>query len=117
GGRLRRPHPQGREAGGLAGTGTDQVRTGDQFQDCAGARPGCAADAARARRRGDRITPSLLRLASLAGGAEEGGEARLARRTRELLLCPKNSTSVSLNTPLGPQWRLLGWRKFPSPLW
>ena len=32
-GRLRRPHPQGREAGGPAGTGADQVRTGDQPQD------------------------------------------------------------------------------------
>ena len=31
-----------------------RVRAGDQPQDCQGARPHCAADAARARRRGDR---------------------------------------------------------------
>ena len=38
-GRLRRPHPQGREAGRPAGAGADQVRTGDQSQDRQGARP------------------------------------------------------------------------------
>ena len=54
-GRLRRPHPQGREAGRPAGAGADQVRAGDQPQDRQGARPHRAADAARPRRRGDRI--------------------------------------------------------------
>ena len=49
-GRLRRPHPQGREAGRPAGAGADQVRAGDQPQDREGARPRSAADAARARR-------------------------------------------------------------------
>ena len=38
-GRLRRSHPQGREARGPAGAGADQVRTGDQPQDRQGARP------------------------------------------------------------------------------
>ena len=37
--RLRRSHPQGREAGGPAGAGADQVRAGDQPQDRQGARP------------------------------------------------------------------------------
>ena len=37
--RLRRSHPQGREAGRPAGAGADQVRTGDQPQDREGARP------------------------------------------------------------------------------
>ena len=37
--RLRRSHPQGREAGRPAGAGADQVRTGDQPQDGEGARP------------------------------------------------------------------------------
>ena len=55
-GRLRRPHPQGREAGRPAGAGADQVRAGDQPQDRQGARPRRAADAARPRRRGDRIS-------------------------------------------------------------
>ena len=52
-GRLRRPHPQGREAGRPAGAGADQVRAGDQPQDRQGARPRRAAAAARPRRRGD----------------------------------------------------------------
>ena len=38
-GRLRRSHPQGREAGRPAGAGADQVRAGDQSQDRQGARP------------------------------------------------------------------------------
>ena len=38
-GRLRRSHPQGREAGRPAGAGADQVRAGDQPQDREGARP------------------------------------------------------------------------------
>ena len=37
--RLRRSHPQGREAGRPAGAGADQVRAGDQPQDRQGARP------------------------------------------------------------------------------
>ena len=60
-GRLRRSHPQGREAGRPAGAGADQVRVGDQPQDREGARPRCAADAARPRRRGDRVGCNLLR--------------------------------------------------------
>ena len=59
-GRLRRPHPQGREAGRPAGAGADQVRTGDQPQDRQGARPRSAADAARPRRRGDRVATLFL---------------------------------------------------------
>jgi hypothetical protein len=31
------------------------------------------------------------------------------------VVCQKNSTSVNLNMPPAPQWRL-SWRKFPSPL-
>jgi putative ABC transport system substrate-binding protein len=38
-GRLRRSHPQGREAGRPAGAGASQVRAGDQSQDREGARP------------------------------------------------------------------------------
>ena len=54
-GRLRRSHPQGREAGRPAGAGADQVRAGDQPQDRQGARPRSAAVRARPRRRGDRM--------------------------------------------------------------
>src|SRR5712691_7251757 len=53
--RLRRSHPQGREAGQPAAAGTNQVRTGDQPQDRQGARPHNADDAARHCRRGDRM--------------------------------------------------------------
>src|SRR5262245_31580977 len=54
-GLLCRPHPQGREAGRSSGAGADQVRAGDQPQDRKVARPRSTADAARARRRGDRV--------------------------------------------------------------
>ena len=54
-GRLRRPYPQGRETCRSSGAGADQVRAGHQPQDRQGARPGRAADAARPRRRGDRM--------------------------------------------------------------
>jgi putative ABC transport system substrate-binding protein len=54
-GQLRRSHPQGREACRHARTGTDQVRNGHQPQDCQGAWAECAGQAARDRRRGDRI--------------------------------------------------------------
>ena len=57
--RLRRSHPQGREARRPAGAGADQVRTGHQPQDRQGARPRGAADAARPRRRGDRIRAAV----------------------------------------------------------
>ena len=67
-GRLRRSHPQGREAGRPAGAGADQVRAGDQPQDRQGARPRSAADAARPRRRGDRMMPRR-QFISLLGGA------------------------------------------------
>ena len=66
-GRLRRPHPQGREAGRPPGAGADQVRAGDQPQDRQGARPRRAADAARPRRRGDRM--KRREFITLLGGA------------------------------------------------
>jgi ABC transporter substrate binding protein len=65
---LRRPHPQGREAGGPAGASTDQVRISDQPQDRQGAWPRRAADAARDRRRGDRITLRFVALHMSANG-------------------------------------------------
>ena len=55
-GALHRPHPQGREAGRPAGAGPDQVRANHQPQDRQSAWHRPAADAARARRRGDRVT-------------------------------------------------------------
>src|SRR5262249_48697285 len=48
-------HPQGREAHRVASPGADQIRTRDQSQDCQDARPRSTADAARPRRRGDRV--------------------------------------------------------------
>ncbi len=78
--RLRRPHPQGREAGRPAGASADQVRTGDQPQDRQGARPRRAGDRARARRRGDRMSAPAASWCDPAGGspAQVRGSARLA---------------------------------------
>ena len=53
--RLHRPHSQGREAGRPAGPAVHEGRAGHQSQDRQGARPHRPADAARPRRRGDRI--------------------------------------------------------------
>jgi ABC-type uncharacterized transport system substrate-binding protein len=55
GGRVLRPHPQGRESCRLAGCATDQVRAGNQPKDSQGTRPRGTADAANACRRGDRV--------------------------------------------------------------
>jgi hypothetical protein len=67
-GRLRRPHPQGRESGGPARAIADQVRNGDQSDDRQGARPRRAGDTARYRRRGDRMS-SRREFITLLGGA------------------------------------------------
>ena len=53
---LHRPHPQGREANRPAGASANQVRVGDQPQDRPGAWHHCAGDAARPRRRCDRMS-------------------------------------------------------------
>ena len=58
-GRLYRSHPQGREARGPAGHAVDQVRAGHQRRDRQDARPHRAADAARPRRRGDRMNGAM----------------------------------------------------------
>ena len=54
--RLCRPHPQGRKARGPAGRAVEQVRACDQFADGQADRRRYSADAARPRRRGDRVT-------------------------------------------------------------
>jgi putative tryptophan/tyrosine transport system substrate-binding protein len=76
--RLRRSHPQRREAGRPAGAGADQVRTGDQSQDRQGARPRHSAGRARPRRRGDRV-------------ADQSNHARLLRCTPHFR-CGSSST-------------------------
>ena len=65
--RLCRPHPQGRQARGLAGRAVDQVRVGHQPADRQDARPRHSADAARPRRRGDRM--KRREFITLLGGA------------------------------------------------
>src|SRR6516164_783470 len=52
-GRLHRSHPQGRKAGGPAGSAVHKARASGQPQDREGARPRSAANPARPRRRGD----------------------------------------------------------------
>ncbi len=79
--RLRRPHPQGREARGPAGGAVDQVRVGHQRPDRQDARPRRAADAARPRRRGDRVRRrefiSLLAVRRPRGRSRSAGDADL----------------------------------------
>ena len=53
GGGVHRSHSQRRKAGQSASAEPDQIPAGHQSQDCQGARPYCAADAACHRRRGD----------------------------------------------------------------
>src|SRR5262249_40159242 len=53
--RLRRSHPQGREACRPAGAGPNQIRAGHQPEDRQSARIDRARQAARPRRRGDRV--------------------------------------------------------------
>jgi hypothetical protein len=59
-GRLRRSNPQGREASRSSGSSFDQIRLGNQSQDCQGAWHHGAAIAARARRRGHRVNGERL---------------------------------------------------------
>src|SRR5262249_31651032 len=51
-----RPYSQGRKSSRSAGRAADQVRVRDQSQDRQHARPGNSGDAARACRRGDRVS-------------------------------------------------------------
>src|SRR5262245_40419869 len=66
-GKLCRSHPQGRAGSEPSGAGAYQIRDGHQSQDCQGTRPRSAADAARPRRRGDRMT--RREFITLLGGA------------------------------------------------
>jgi hypothetical protein len=65
GGHLCGAGPQGRETGRPAGHAIDQVRAGHQPQNRQGTRPRRAADAARPRRRGDRIKHGRTSFAAL----------------------------------------------------
>src|SRR5262245_24658996 len=66
--RLRRSHPQGREAGRPAGAGADQVRARHQPEDGQGARARGARIPARPRRRGARMM-KRREFITLLGGA------------------------------------------------
>src|SRR5262249_13937952 len=61
--------PQGRQAARLAGPAANKVRAGDQPQDRKGARSRNSADAARSRRRGDRMMRRRDFIALLGGAA------------------------------------------------
>ena len=82
-GSLRRSDPQGREAGRSAGRAADQVRASDQPQDRQGARPPTCRQAARARRRGDRMMAARVHHAARwRGGGVAACGARSSRRCR-----------------------------------
>jgi putative ABC transport system substrate-binding protein len=66
-GRLRRSHPQGREACRPSGASADQVRSRDQPQDREGARPRNPRQVACAGRRGDRVKRRVHRALGLVG--------------------------------------------------
>src|SRR6266852_9208295 len=61
---------RGTKPADLPSPATNQVRTGNQSQDRAGARPGRAGDAARPRRRGDRIAMPFAALHESDSGTE-----------------------------------------------
>src|SRR5207245_10060918 len=69
-GRVRRSYTQGREAGRPAGAGADQVRVDNQPQDRKGVGPRSTGNAARPRRRGDRMR--RREFITLLGGATAG---------------------------------------------
>src|SRR5262249_56171037 len=66
--RVRRSHPEGREARRPAGDAAGKVRARHQSQDRQNARPRSAAVAPRPRRRGDRMS-SRREFITLLGGA------------------------------------------------
>src|SRR5215510_10205866 len=67
---LYRSDPEGRKAKRTAGGAADKVRAGDQSQDRQGAGPRSTGEAARPRRRGDRIRAVLLQLLTTASGTK-----------------------------------------------
>src|SRR5262249_59806794 len=56
-----RSHLQGCQGGRASSTGADEIRAGDQFQSRQGAGPRRAANSARPRRRGDRMSAKIKR--------------------------------------------------------
>src|SRR6266511_4046468 len=113
-GRLRRSHPQGREAGRPAGAGADQVRAGDQPQDRQGARPRHAGNRAGPRRRGDRMR--RREFITLIGGAAvawpfaaRAQQSERVRRIGLLMAAADDSEGQARVTALKQGLQELGW--------
>src|SRR5262249_55746052 len=94
--RLYRPHPRWSQAGGLACAATDAVRVRDQSQRRQGSGPRSAADAARPRRRGDRVTSLLLHLLLRLLTAAYGTKRHLAREGRMTVTIGRRELLVAL---------------------
>jgi len=85
---------RGRQVLRSAGAAADQIRAGDQPQDCEGARPRRPSDAARTRRRGDRVrrgaTTAVGHSQAREADCEPANRACVTTSRRYCRACPRS---------------------------